>query len=258
MRLKGKLVCITGATSGFGAATARLVVREGARVIVNGRRKERLSALVEELGEDNAYALCGDVRENAAVQQMVASLPDGWRDVDVLVNNAGLALNVAPAQDVPLEQWKTMIDTNINGMLYVTRAFLSGMLQRNQGHIIMIGSMAGSYPYRGGSVYGATKAFVQQFAMNLRCDVLGTALRVTNLEPGLAETEFSYVRMGEDAIKAQAVYAGTQPLQAEDVAEAVVWCAALPAHVNINRMEIMPVCQAAGGLAIHRAVTTDA
>ena len=252
MRLKGKLLCVTGATSGFGLATARFAVREGARVVVTGRREERLIALVNELGQSHAYALCFDVADNTAVQRAVAGLPEGWRDVDVLVNNAGLALNVAPAQDVPLDQWEVMIDTNIKGMLYVTRAFLGDMLQRNNGHVIMMGSMAGTYPYKGGNVYGATKAFVQQFAMNLRCDALGTALRVTNLEPGLAETEFSHVRFGGDLDAAEAVYRGTKALQPEDIAEAVVWCASLPAHVNINRMEIMPTCQAAGGLAIYR------
>lgn len=252
MRLKGKTLCVTGATSGFGAATARLAVAEGARVIITGRRQERLDALVQELGADKAYAMCMDVRDNDAVQQAVAALPEAWRAVDVLVNNAGLALNTAPAQDVPLSDWETMIDTNIKGMLYVTRAFLSDMLRCNHGHIIMMGSMAGTYPYAGGNVYGATKAFVQQFAMNLRCDVLGSALRVTNLEPGLAWSEFSQVRFHGDADKAAAVYQGTQPLLPEDIAEAVVWCASLPAHVNINRMEIMPTCQAAGGLAIAR------
>jgi len=252
MRLNGLCVCVTGATSGFGAAIARLALQEGARVIAIGRRKERLDVLVDTFGAEKVYALCCDVTDGVAVQREFDALPESWQAIDVLVNNAGLALNTAPAQDVPMPQWETMIDTNIKGMLYVTRACLDGMLRRNKGHIIMIGSMAGTYPYLGGNVYGATKAFVQQFAMNLRCDVLGSALRVTNLEPGLAESEFSLVRFGGDAQKAADVYQGTQPLTPTDIAEAVVWCASLPAHVNINRMEIMPTCQAAGGLAIHR------
>lgn len=253
MRLKGKTLWVTGASSGFGEATLRLAVAEGARVIAMARRAERLQALQAELGAENVYVCAADVRDAAQVADAVAGLPDAWRSIDVVVANAGLALNTAPAQDVPLEQWEQMIDTNIKGLLYTVRAVLPQMLARNAGHVIAIGSMAGTYPYAGGNVYGGTKAFVQQFMMNLRCDVLGSAVRVTNLEPGLAETEFALVRFDGDAGKAKELYAGTQPLTPQDVAEAVVWTASLPAHVNINRMEIMPVCQAAGGLAIHRS-----
>lgn len=251
MTLASKTFLITGATSGFGEATARLAVARGARVVITGRRNERLLRLQGELGAQNAHPLCFDVRDKEAIGMAIASLPDAFRFIDVLVNNAGLALNTAPAQDVPLEQWEQMIDTNIKGLIYMTRAVLPQMLERNAGHIINIGSMAGNYPYPGGNLYGATKAFVKQFSLNLRADLLGTRIRVTNLEPGLAQTEFSEVRLG-DKDKAAELYKGTQPLTGQDVAECVLFCATLPAHVNINRMEIMPVCQAFGGLAVHR------
>ncbi len=248
MRLKGKIILVTGATSGFGEATVRLAVDEGARVIALGRRTERLAAL----GTENIYSLTVDVRDEAEVQTAIDGLPEAWREIDVLVANAGLALSAEKAWDVPIAQWQQMIETNINGLLYSVRAVLPSMLARNKGHIISMGSMAGSYPYVGGNVYGGTKAFVQQFMMGLRCDLLGTKIRATNLEPGLAETEFALVRYDGDVKRAMDLYAGTQPLTPSDVAEVVVWCASLPEHVNINRMEIMPTCQAAGGLAIAR------
>lgn len=251
MPLSNKTLLITGATSGFGEATAKMAVARGAKVVITGRRNSRLLALQKELGATMAYPLCFDVRDKAAVGMAVASIPDTFRPIDALVNNAGLALNTAPAQDVPLEQWEQMIETNINGLLYMTRAILAEMLERNQGHIINIGSMAGNYPYPGGNVYGASKAFVKQFSLGLRADLLGSNIRVTNLEPGLAETEFSSVRLG-NAEKAADVYRGTTPLTGTDVAECVLFCLQLPPHVNINRMEIMPVCQAFGSLSVHR------
>lgn len=251
MTLSGKTLLITGATSGFGEATARLAIAKGAKVVITGRRKQRLDALRKELGEANVHPLCFDIRDREAVGMAAASIPEAFRPIDALVNNAGLALNTAPAQDVPLEEWEQMIDTNIKGLLYMTRAVLPEMLARNAGHIINIGSMAGNYPYPGGNVYGASKAFVKQLSLNLRTDLLGTLIRVTNLEPGLAETEFSEVRLGNKE-KAAEVYKGTAPLRAEDVAECVLFCLTLPVHVNINRMEIMPTCQAPAGLAIHR------
>lgn len=253
MNLTDTTFLITGATSGFGEATARLVVAKGARVVITGRRNERLLCLQKHLGKTQVFPLCFDVRDKEAVGMALASLPEKFGKIDVLVNNAGLALNTAPAAEVPLEQWEQMIDTNIKGLLYMTRAVLPQMLERDAGHIINIGSMAGNYPYPGGNVYGATKAFVKQFSLNLRADVLGTRIRVTNLEPGLAETEFSEVRLG-DKDKAADVYKGTQPLTAEDVAKCVLFCASLPAHVNINRMEIMPVCQSFGALAVFRGL----
>ena len=256
MLLTSKTLLITGATSGFGAATARMAVAKGAKVVITGRRHERLQALREELGAEKVHPLCFDVREREAVGMAVSSIPDAFRPIDALINNAGLALNTAPAHEVPLEQWERMIDTNINGLIYMTRAILPQMLARNSGHIVNVGSMAGNYPYPGGNVYGASKAFVKQFSLNLRADLLGSNIRVTNLEPGLAETEFSEVRLG-DKEKAADVYLGTEPLKAEDIAQCILFVLTLPAHVNVNRMEIMPVCQAAGGLAIHRSLTPN-
>lgn len=251
MPLTSKTLLITGATSGFGAATARLAVARGARVVITGRRNERLLALREELGAEKAHPLCFDIRDKEAVGMALASIPEHFRPFDALINNAGLALNTAPAQDVPLAQWEQMIETNIGGLLYMTRAVLPEMLARNAGHIVNVGSMAGNYPYPGANVYGATKAFVKQFSLNLRADLLGSNIRVTNLEPGLAETEFSEVRLG-DKDKATEVYKGTKPLKAEDIAECILFVLSLPAHVNVNRMEIMPVCQASGALAVNR------
>jgi len=251
MPLTSKTLLITGATSGFGAATARLAVARGARVVITGRRNERLLALREELGAEKAHPLCFDIRDKEAVGMALASIPEHFRPFDALINNAGLALNTAPAQDVPLAQWEQMIETNIGGLLYMTRAVLPEMLARNAGHIVNVGSMAGNYPYPGANVYGATKAFVKQFSLNLRADLLGSNIRVTNLEPGLAETEFSEVRLGNKD-KATEVYKGTKPLKAEDIAECILFVLSLPAHVNVNRMEIMPVCQASGALAVNR------
>lgn len=251
--LTGKTFLVTGATSGFGQATAIAALKAGARVIVAGRRKDRLKTLHDTYPEYEMISLSFDVRNPAAVEDAISSLPDAWKQIDVLVNNAGLALNTATADKVPLEDWETMIDTNIKGLLYVTRAVLPDMIVRNHGHIITIGSMAGNYAYKGGNVYGGTKAFVKQFALNLRTDLLGTNIRVTNLEPGLAETEFSLVRFHGNEEAARDVYKDTLPLSAEDIAEAVLWCASLPRHVNINSMEIMPTCQAPGGLAVARS-----
>jgi 3-hydroxy acid dehydrogenase/malonic semialdehyde reductase len=244
-------VLVTGATSGFGEATARRLVRDGYRVIATGRRTERLDALRQELGAALLpFAL--DVTEAPAVAALPGSLPEGWRTVDVLVNNAGLALGLSPAQTADLAQWDKMVATNIVGLMHVTRALLPGMVERNRGHVVNLGSTAGRYPYPGGHVYGGTKAFVEQFTLNLKADLVGTSVRVTNIEPGLCGgTEFSKVRFGDDE-KAAAVYRGTEPLTAEDIAETVAWVIGLPRHVNINRVEMMPTCQAPGPLAIKR------
>ncbi len=252
MTLQHKTILVTGATSGFGNAIARACASKGAKIVITGRRLDRLEALREELGPNLMHTLCFDVRDKEAIGMAISNIPEAFHPIDALINNAGLALNTAPAQDVPLAQWEQMIETNINGLLYMTRALLPDMLARDSGHIINIGSMAGNYAYPGGNVYGASKAFVKQFSLGLRADLLGTNIRVTNLEPGLAETEFSLVRMGGDTEKAQAVYDGTTPLTADDVAQCVTFCLELPEHVNINRMEIMPTCQASGPLAIHR------
>jgi NADP-dependent 3-hydroxy acid dehydrogenase YdfG len=247
----GKTALVTGATSGFGLACAKAFAAAGARVIITGRRQERLQALLGELG-GQAHALCFDVRDNAAVTAAIASLPADWASIDILVNNAGLALNTASFENQPLPDLEQMVQTNINGLIYVTHALLPGMIARGRGHIINISSVAASHPYPGGNVYGGTKAFVTQFSQNLRADLVAKNIRVTSIEPGLAETEFSLVRFHGDAEKAKAVYAGTTPLSGEDIAQAVILCAAAPAHVNINRLELMPTCQAFAGFAIHR------
>jgi 3-hydroxy acid dehydrogenase/malonic semialdehyde reductase len=240
------IVLVTGGTAGYGKATAERFVRAGHQVIITGRRRDRLDALAAELG---VRAVTLDVRDRDAVMK----LPDQVGAVDVLVNNAGLALGLANAQEADLDDWDTMVDTNIKGVTYVTRAFLPGMVERNRGHIINIGSVAGSYPYPGGNVYGASKAFVSQFSLNLRADLHGTPVRVTCIEPGFSgETEFSLVRFKGDAERARKLYENTQPLQPADIAESVFWAATAPAHVNINRIELMPVVQAFGPFPIKR------
>lgn len=236
-------VLVTGATAGFGEGIARRFHSEGHKVIVTGRRSERLDALVGELG-DNALSVALDVRDRDAVFSMVDALPKDFADIDVLVNNAGLALGLEPAHAVDLDDWDTMVDTNVKGLIYCTRAVLPGMVERDRGHIINIGSVAGSYPYPGGNVYGATKSFVHQFSLGLRADLLGNNVRVTCIEPGLAETEFSLVRFKGDQEKAKVPYQGIDALTPEDVAECCHFVASLPRHVNINTLEVMPVMQA--------------
>ncbi len=235
-------VLVTGASSGFGAAVARRFAAEGARVIVTARRADRVRDLARELGPQ-VLPLTLDVRDRAAVAAAFDGLPPEFAAVDLLVNNAGLALGLNPAQDADLDDWDQMIDTNCKGLVYCTRAILPGMVARGRGHVINLGSVAGSYPYPGGNVYGGTKAFVHQFSLNLRSDLHGTGVRVTCVEPGMAETEFSTVRYGGDAAKAGAVYAGMQPLTADDVAESIYWAATLPQHVNVNAIELMATAQ---------------
>jgi len=251
-RLAGKIALVTGATSGFGDACAEAFVRAGMRVIATGRRKERLEALAARLGKDRIHPLVLDVQDRAAVEEAVASLPPALSAIDVLVNNAGLALGLEPAQRASLDEWETMIATNCRGLVTMTRAVLPGMVERNRGHVVNVGSVAALYPYPGGNVYGATKAFVHQFTLNLRADLLGTAVRATVVEPGMAETEFSLVRFSGDASKASKVYEGVKPLTAQDIAEAILWIVSLPAHVNVNAIELMPVQQAFSPFAIHR------
>jgi 3-hydroxy acid dehydrogenase/malonic semialdehyde reductase len=247
------IVLVTGATTGFGAATARRFARDGARVIASGRRAPLLDALREELGE-LVHPLVLDVRDRQAVARAVETLPPEFADIDLLVNNAGLAAGLEPAQQANLDDWDAMIDTNVKGLAYVTRAVLPGMVRRDRGHVVNLGSIAGEFPYPGGNVYGATKAFVYQFSLNLRADLLGTKVRVTDIEPGLSGgTEFSKVRFGGDSAKADAVYRGTTPLTADDVADAIHWVATRPPHVNVNSLQLMPVDQAFAALAVNRS-----
>ena len=248
-----KVAFITGATSGFGAACARRFAADGWRLVLCGRRQERLDAVQTEVAEAvPVHAFPLDVCDEAAVNAAVAALPTEFAEIDLLINNAGLALGLEPAHRCDMEDWQRMVDTNIKGLIYCTRAVLPGMVARDRGHIVNIGSVAGTYPYPGGNVYGATKAFVKQFSLNLRADLLGTRVRVTNIEPGLAESEFSLVRFKGDDTQAAKVYQGTQPLRPEDIADIVYWATSRPAHVNINSIEVMPVCQAFAPLAISR------
>jgi 3-hydroxy acid dehydrogenase/malonic semialdehyde reductase len=245
-------VFITGATAGFGLAIARRYIQNGARVIATGRRTERLEALRAELGE-RLLPVTLDITDSEAVERAVRSLPAEFAEVDVLVNNAGLALGLDLAQAARVEDWDVMVDTNVKGLLYCTHAVLPGMVARNRGHIVNMGSIAAEFPYPGGNVYGATKAFVHQFSLNLRADLHGTAVRVTDIEPGLVGgTEFSNVRFKGDEARAASLYANTQPLTPEDIADAVHWVTTRPAHVNINIMSLMPVVQAFGPLPVKR------
>ncbi len=248
-----KTVLITGASSGFGAACARAFAKLGCKLVLCARRGEALQLLRQELAPLVAvHVFTLDVRDREAVAAAFAALPAEFSEVDLLVNNAGLALGLEPAHQASLDDWDTMVDTNVKGLMYCTRALLPGMVDRNRGHVVNIGSVAGSWPYPGGNVYGASKAFVQQFSRNLRSDLLGTRVRVTNIAPGMAETEFSQVRFKGDDDKAQRVYAGTEPLSAEDIADVVVWVSSVPGRVNINSIEVMSVSQAWGPLAVNR------
>jgi 3-hydroxy acid dehydrogenase/malonic semialdehyde reductase len=245
------IVLITGASAGFGASIARVLAAEGHKIIAAGRRADRLGALAEEIGRGQVLPLVLDVTDRAAVAAAIETLPPDWAAIDVLVNNAGLARGLSSAQEAKLDDWEAMIDTNIKGVTYMTRAVLPGMVARDRGHVVNMGSVAGTWPYPGGNVYGATKAFVRNFSLNLRTDLLGTKVRVTNVEPGLVSgTEFSTVRFDGDQTRAANIYANTTPLTSEDVAETVRWVVTLPAHFNVNTIEIMPVVQAFAGLKV--------
>jgi NADP-dependent 3-hydroxy acid dehydrogenase YdfG len=246
-------VFITGATAGFGEACARSFAQPGNKLILSGRRVERLEQLKEELSAIcDVHILQLDVRERDAVFSAVEQLPLAFKNIDVLINNAGLALGLEPAHEVDITDWEIMVDTNIKGLMYCTRAILPGMVERNHGHVVNISSTAGSWPYPGGNAYGGTKAFVTQFSRNLRADLIGSKVRVTCIQPGMAETEFSSVRFKGDEEKAEGVYNGADPMTAEDIAEAVAWVVNRPAHLNINSVEMMPVSQSWGHLAVHR------
>ncbi len=245
-------ILITGASSGFGEAMTRVFVQGGHRVIAAARRTDKLSALAAELG-NAVLPVTLDVTEVESIPSALAALPKAWQNIDVLINNAGLALGVSPAQHASLDDWDRMISTNNRGLVHMTHAVLPGMVARGTGLVINLGSVAGAYAYPGGNVYGASKAFVDQFTLNLRADLAGTGVRATNIAPGLCGgTEFSQVRFKGDESAAAKVYQGTQPLTAQDVAQTAFWIATLPAHVNINYIELMPVCQSFGGLVIQR------
>ena len=245
-------VLVTGATAGFGEATAERFARDGARLVVAGRRADRLEALAKRLSSSaSVHPLALDVRDRAAVEKAISTLPADFARIDVLVNNAGLALGLEPAHRASLDEWEQMIDTNNRGLVVMTRQVIPGMVERGRGHVVNLGSVAGTYPYPGGNVYGATKAFVHQFSLNLRADLVGSGVRVTCVEPGMADTEFSVVRFG-DAEKAKAVYQGVSPLVGADVADAIHWVVTRPPHVNVNVLELMCEQQAFAPFAVKR------
>ena len=246
------IALVTGATAGFGQAISRALLQAGWRVIGTGRRADRLEALRAQWPEA-FLPLAFDVADRAAAQGALTSLPAAWQDVDLLVNNAGLALGLERADQASLDDWDRMIDTNIRGLATLTRLLLPQMVRRNRGYVINIGSIAGNWPYPGGNVYGATKAFVKQFSQNLRADLAGTAIRVSNVEPGLCGgTEFSNVRFKGDDERAASVYAGVQAISPEDIARIVLWLVQQPPHVNVNRIEVMPVAQSFAPLSVAR------
>jgi NADP-dependent 3-hydroxy acid dehydrogenase YdfG len=248
---KKMTVFVTGATAGIGEAVCLRYAMAGAKVIATGRRADRLDALKKKIGP-NCHTLFLDVVDEAAVNAAFARLPAKFRKVDVVVANAGLALGLEAAQAANMSDWTTMVATNINGLLYTVRAALPGMVERGAGHVITIGSIAGDYPYPGGNVYGATKAFVKQFALNLKADLIGTNVRITNIEPGMTETEFSEVRFKGDKTRAEKVYEAMTPMTAADIAETIFFCTTLPRHMNINRIQMMPEVQAFSPFAIKR------
>ncbi len=248
--MTAKTAFVTGATSGFGRAIAEHLLRDSWHVVVTGRRTERLQSLRDVFG-DAVHIASFDMRDADAINAAIAALPEGFAHIDLLVNNAGLALGTSPAQRADLVQWRQMIDTNITGLVTLTHALLPRLIEA-RGMIINISSIAATYPYGGGNVYGGTKAFVTQFSLGLRSDLHGTGVRVTSIEPGMAETEFTLVRTSGDQTASDTLYAGVTPITADDIAEQVMWLVKLPAHLNINRIETMPVNQSFAGFQIHR------
>lgn len=251
--LKPGLAFVTGASAGIGEAIARRLVADGWRVIATARRLDRLKALADELGTAVLpYAL--DVTEIGAVRTLPAALPEAWRDIDLLVNNAGLALGREPAQSTDPDDWERMVDANVSGLMRCTRALLPGMVARGRGHIVNIGSLAGQLPYPGGNVYGASKAFVRHFSYGLLADLIATPVRCTLVEPGLvAGSEFSNVRFKGDDARAASSYENTEPLMPQDIAECVGWAVQQPAHVNISLLQVLPTCQGPGPVAVHKS-----
>ncbi len=252
MWAQGRIALVTGATSGFGEAMARRLIGAGARVIATGRRAERLAALAKDLATDRLLTRELDVTDPASIAALLPGLPGEFEAIDILYNNAGLALGLSKAHEADLADWETMITTNVTGLVRMTRAVLPGMVARNRGDVINLSSVAASYPYPGGNVYGATKSFVRQFSLNLRSDLLGTKVRVTSIEPGMADTEFSVVRFKGDQAAADNVYKGVHAMSADDVALVCESVLKLPAHINVNTLELMPVQQAWGPFAVDR------
>jgi serine 3-dehydrogenase len=246
-----KTAFITGATSGFGAAAVRRFAGAGWRVVATGRRAERLQPLVDEFGADTVHAAVFDIRDETAIDQALASLPPDFAAIDVLFNNAGLALGTAPAQSASLQDWRTMIDTNVTALVSLTHRLLPTLVER-RGVIINMSSIAATYPYPGGNTYGGTKAFVRQFSLGLRSDLHGTGVRVTSIEPGMAATEFTLVRTHGDQAASDRMYGDSNPMTAEDIADTVFWIATLPPHLNINRLEMMPVTQSFAAFQVDR------
>lgn len=243
-------VLITGTTSGFGQATARLFVKNGWKVIGTGRRAERLEALKDELGE-HFHGVAFDMMDEQAMRAAMNDLPEGFQNIDILVNNAGLALGTASAPETKFSDWKTMVDTNITGLLAITDALLPTLIKQ-KGMIVNLSSIAANWPYPGGNVYAGTKAFLQQFSLGLRSDLHGKGVRVTSIEPGLCESEFTLVRTGGNQEAYDALYGGAKAIQPEDIANTIYWIATQPAHLNINSLEIMPVSQSWAGWQIAR------
>lgn len=248
-------VFITGATSGFGEACARRFAQAGWSLVLTGRRQERLEALCAELSQQTeVHGLVLDVRDRKAMEAAIETLPPSFAKLRGLINNAGLALGADPAPTCDLDDWETMVDTNIKGLMYSTRLLLPRLIAHGRGATILnVGSVAGNYPYPGSHVYGGTKAFVGQFSLSLRCDLQGTGVRVSNIEPGLCESEFSLVRFGGDKARYDATYAGAEAIQPQDIAETIFWILNQPAHININSLELMPVSQAWAGFSIDRS-----
>ncbi|MEG3176534.1 SDR family NAD(P)-dependent oxidoreductase [Sphingomonas sp. RB3P16] len=246
---------ITGGTSGIGEAAVRAFVAAGWRVVTTGRRADRLAALADSLG-DQLLTLAFDVRDRAAMEAAIAGLPADFAAIDLLVNNAGLALGTAPAQAAKLDDWETMIDTNVTALVAITRTLLPALVAR-KGAIINLSSVAATYPYAGGNVYGGTKAFVRQFSLGLRADLHGTGVRVTSIEPGMVETEFTVVRTGGDKAASDTLYAGADPMTGDDIAATLLWVAQLPPHLNINTLELMPVNQSFAGFAVARPAASS-
>jgi serine 3-dehydrogenase len=246
-----KTVFITGATSGFGEAAVYAFAGAGWKVIATGRRAERLDALVSALGADKVHPAAFDVRDDVSRDAAIDALPEAFAGIDLLINNAGLALGTKPAQQADLAQWKTMIDTNVTALVSLTHKLLPALIER-KGAVINLSSVAATYPYTGGNVYGGSKAFVSQFSLGLRSDLHGTGVRVTSIEPGMAETEFTLIRTGGDQGASDALYQGAQPMTGEDIANMLLWVAELPPHLNVNRLEIMPVRQSFAGFQVAR------